>query len=537
MDNKPQNRYSVIALYVSLAAVIASIVAGAASYFISTGALTVTYGQTIKLALQISAALIPIGLAVYAILEPDMVRRFLSGRQARYGSNAFVTILAFVGIVFVVNYMVATNTQLVAIHKDLTENKVNTLSPEMIQAMQTLPGQLTATDFSTQTDDTARTLFDKMRAESNGLFDYSFVNPDKNPGAAKDAGITGDGKILLEMNGRREIAEYADESTILTAYNRILNPEERTVYFLTGHQEHDVEGSGDNPMTRVKDILEKKNITVKTLNLIAENAIPSDAKAIVIAGPQIPLSSKEVDLLNTFAINGGGLVVMEDVTPLTNFGDAADPLAEMLSNTWGLTLRNDFVVDPANGSAFSNAVGSFFDNNSTITRSFVNQVVIMPLTRSIDVGTPDGFITTSLVQTTPGAGSQTAWGETDFTPLVSNASSPAFDPTTDALGPLTLAASSTKSDGGVAIVFGTSNFATDQNFDAYGNGDLLVNAISYAAGEGNTVDVTPKDTSTRTYLPASQGVSLLTYIGVICLLPGLAIGGGIYTWAARRRRG
>ena len=173
MDNQPQNRYSVIALYLAVVAVIAVIVAGVANYLVGVGALTTTNPQVYKLALQISAALIPVSLAAYAILEPDMVRHFLSGRQARYGSNALVTILAFTGIVFVVNYMMATNADLIALKWDLTENKANTLSPEMIRSMETLPGDLTATGYFAQTPtDSARELFDDMRSKSNGRFNF-----------------------------------------------------------------------------------------------------------------------------------------------------------------------------------------------------------------------------------------------------------------------------------------------------------------------------------------------------------------------------
>jgi putative copper export protein len=55
-----------------------------------------------NLALQISLAFIPIGLAIFGILDPDRVRRALTGRQARYGSNALVLVIAFVTIVVVI---------------------------------------------------------------------------------------------------------------------------------------------------------------------------------------------------------------------------------------------------------------------------------------------------------------------------------------------------------------------------------------------------------------------------------------------------
>lgn len=534
MDDKPQNRYSIIALIVSLIALIVTLVAGALNILINIGSFTPTSPETYTTILQISAALILIGLAVYAILEPESVRGFLSGRQARYGSNALILILAFTGIVVVSNYLMATNADLVALKLDLTENKANTLSPEMIQAMETLPGNLTATGFfsSQMPTDTARQLFDNMKASSNGKFTYSFIDPDKNPVAAKEAGVTGDGKILLEMNGRKEIAAYTGEAEILTAMNRILNPEQRTVYFLTGHGERDINGSDQNAFSRARDTLEKKNFTVKTLNLLAENAIPADAKAVVIAGPTKPISANESGLLINYALHGGALVIMEDPLPLTDFGDSPDPLANSLDSMWGLRLRNDFVVDTASPS-IQNAIGAVFDPASPITQT-ITQVAILPLTRSIEIKTLDGFTQTSLVQTSP---SSQAWGETDFTALQGSAASVSLDPATDTPGPITLVASSEKQDGGRVVVIGSSVFATDQGFDAYGNSDLFVNAVAWAAGQGKTMDVTPKDSTTRTFQPPSQGIGIALYFGTVCGIPGLMLAAGIYAWASRRRRG
>ncbi len=61
--------------------------------------------RQMSLALQISLALIIIGLALYALLDPDKIRQLLTGRQARYGSNALILVLAFIGIVVVINYL------------------------------------------------------------------------------------------------------------------------------------------------------------------------------------------------------------------------------------------------------------------------------------------------------------------------------------------------------------------------------------------------------------------------------------------------
>ena len=99
--------------------------------------------ETIPQWIGISAAVLVLGLAVYGILNPDGARRFFTGRQARYGSNAAILALAFVGILFIVNLLVYQNPK----SFDVTEDQQHTLSPETVRALATLPDKVTAIAF------------------------------------------------------------------------------------------------------------------------------------------------------------------------------------------------------------------------------------------------------------------------------------------------------------------------------------------------------------------------------------------------------
>src|SRR6266508_1186994 len=303
-DKKKQSatrarNYSILALVFALLACIATFFLGIIRGLVSMQIFTVTNVENIQRYLLVSVGLIILGLATYAIMEPDRVRRFFTGRQARYGSNALVMSLAFLGILIVGNVLAYQNPVPIA---DLTEDKTNTLSPELASALKTLPDKVTATGFFSQNSptDSADKLLNNIKANSNDKFDYNFINPDRDPQAAKDAGITGDGKILLQMGDHKEIVAGASESEILKGMLRLLNPGNNVVYFLTGHGERDIEQASETSMTRAKSTLESKNYTVKTLNLLSENKIPDDARLIVIAGPAKPVSDAEVKLLKDY---------------------------------------------------------------------------------------------------------------------------------------------------------------------------------------------------------------------------------------------
>src|ERR1043165_5117293 len=89
--------YSILALIFALLACVATFFLGITRGLVSMQVLPVLQAADVNRWLLVSAGLIILGLAAYAIMEPDRVRRFFTGRHARYGSNALIMSLAFVG--------------------------------------------------------------------------------------------------------------------------------------------------------------------------------------------------------------------------------------------------------------------------------------------------------------------------------------------------------------------------------------------------------------------------------------------------------
>ncbi|HRQ22854.1 MAG TPA: hypothetical protein PLF42_05410, partial [Anaerolineales bacterium] len=142
---KNQNaQYAFIGLILALVACIATGLLASANVLIRLEMFRLEASQkaTLDIALQVSIGLLVIGLAAYAILSPDTVRRFLTGRQARYGSNSLILTLAFLGILFVANYLVYNNPGLLGEPWDLTADKSNTLAPETLDVLRRLPGNV-----------------------------------------------------------------------------------------------------------------------------------------------------------------------------------------------------------------------------------------------------------------------------------------------------------------------------------------------------------------------------------------------------------
>jgi ABC-type uncharacterized transport system involved in gliding motility auxiliary subunit len=484
--------------------------------------------QQFSLAVKIGLGITVIGLASFAILDPQRVRVALTGRQARYGSNTLIMSLAFVGILLVINYLGFTNAK----RWDLTANKTNTLSQETLDALKKLPQTVSAEAFFTSRTPsaTAHTLLENYKANSGGKFDYKIIDPEQNPVAAQAAKITTDGTIVLQMGQLMQPADTADEAGITTALIHLISPGERTVYFLTGHGEHDPTASGNSSYSQAMTILKNKNYTVKTLNLLVDQKIPDDALTIIIGGPQKPLSTDEVKLLQDYVAAGHSLVVMEDPTLVTEFGDSPDPLAEYLKATWGITLGNDFIVDTTSNSA-NVAIASQYGSH-LITQKLQGMVTVFPNSRSVSSTTLQGITPTTLVTT-----GQSSWAETDLAGLKNN-QVPTPEPGKDIIGtvPIAVAAENT-TQGSRMVVIGNSTFAIDNYFGDYGNGDFLINSIDWAAKQDTLINLTPKTQTNQVVVPPLKSSLSLIFLGSVIGLPGLVLISGILVWIQRRRRG
>lgn len=519
--NPAWRRFAPLGLYLALLAGLAA----AGLYIVQ---------REFNLYLQISLGLVLIGLALFAILDPEQVRVALTGRQARYGSNALVMSLAFIGILVVINYLVFQNSK----RWDLTENQQFTLAPETIDTLESLPAPVKATGFYTPALSTtyAQGLLDQYKFHGGGKFDYEFINPEENQLAAREAGISRNGTVVLSMGGNSEQVTLVTEQELTSALVRLISPETRVVYFLTGHGEFGLEASQEGSYSQAKSVLERKNYAVQQLNLLATNQIPEDASVIVIAGPSQPLTQAEVDLLATFLDGGGSLFVMQEPSLLTDFGDSPDPLADYLSETWGIILGDDLVVDLTSGQPFLAVANQYAQH--VITEKVQGLVSFYPTARSV-VASPDSpYSLVTLVQT-----SDQSWAETDLETLRNSAQSgetPQIQPDegVDLMGPVPLAVLGENTlQGSRVVVFGDAEFGSDAYFNQFGNGDMFVNTIDWATDQENLINLTPKANTTRLLVPPGRYTMNLILLGSVFLLPGLVLLGGVLVFFQRRRRG
>lgn len=476
-----------------------------------------------------SLAAFVIGLALFALLDPKRIRTLLQGRQARHGSNAFITLVAVTGIIFVVNLITYQNPKAM----DWTQDKSHTLAPETIATLEALPEPVEAIGFFTAnySSASAEELLTDFKNNSDGKFDFRFINPESNPTLAQQYNVTRDGTIVFVMGERQELISYPTEQNVTNALVRLINPEQRVVYFMTGHGESEVENASETAYTRVNALLTAKNYTVQALNLRAENQIPEDAVAIVIAGPRGPISESEAALLQAYLESGGSLVILEDPTVLTSKGSEADAFEAYLASAWGVTFNNDIVIDPSSN-PLTFAISYSYGSHPITDEMLASMITFFPIARSLTVSIGNTELQTSgLVYTI-----ERAWGETDFDSIADNTFQ--YDAGADVGGPILIASAIENiTTGARLVVFGNSSFASDTYVDQYGNADLIINSIDWAAKQDELLNLTVKTATTRSLLPISTFAWLMLGLLFILIIPGIIIAGGVISWLVRRAKG
>jgi hypothetical protein len=316
--------------------------------------------------------------------------------------------------------------------------------------------------------------FDSADEFQNGLAHVTVLG--------KEAYVTTTGSFVVNpfpgTTPREEKARIAAEAARSKAIIKVQQSGAMKVYFIQGHGEKNPADTEHGGYTAAKKALEDKGYKVETVNLASEATIPAEAKVLVLAGPTTEPSPQELQYLNGFLNDGGGLLVMVDPAPAISL--------EPFLKGWGVKVDNDIVLDVSGAGRLIGAGPSvplvIKYENQKITEHF-QAATFYPMSRSVKPAkeTVSGVNVEILFKS-----NVNSWGETDL-----KNSDATFDEKTDLKGPLSLAVAVTKDvrpamDAGPGakarmVVVGDSDFPTNAYFQMQGNGNMFLNMVNWLA--------------------------------------------------------
>jgi ABC-type uncharacterized transport system involved in gliding motility auxiliary subunit len=478
--------------------------------------------------------------AIYLFAKFTQVRQAVTGRAARYGSNALIVTIAFIGIVAVINFM----GQRYAFRKDLTANQQYTLSPLTVQVLQDLKEPVQAVAFFTQDNGQSKQdVQDRLREYSRitDKLTYKFYDPQADPQIANDYKVQFDGVVVLERGTRRENALQTDEQGLTNAILKVSQDKQSSIYFTTGHGEHGPKETGDNSYSLMNSALETENYKVAVLDLkTLTDTLPSDITALVIAGPRQPFDSAEAKIVKDYLDKNGRVLLLLDPTPLDN-PQLKTGLEDLLKD-WGINVRNDVVYDPKqgmSGRAQVPVVNSY--RSHAVTKDLTGQTTFFPSARSLEtlVGSGSSRTPITLFST-----SDQSWGETDFASVKSQTAK--FDDKVDTKGPLDLAdvVEGTGDNPARLIVVGNSTFIADSNLRArgitqsgqqimFGNGLLFGNMIHWLAGQETLIAIPAKTANSSQIVMTTEQGAFVFWSSFLLIPVAILIIGALVWWRRR----
>jgi ABC-type uncharacterized transport system involved in gliding motility auxiliary subunit len=453
----------------------------------------------------------------------------LKARQTRYVAYATLYIVVALAVVTVANVLADRNDK----SYDATANKRYSLSDQTIKVVKGLKQDATITYFAQDSQfGTAKDKLD-MYANLSPKVHVVYVDPDKKPLVATHAGFKNLNTAIVQVGANKNEAKSISEEDLTGAIIRDLKNTARTVCFVTGSGEHQIDDSGRSGYSRLKDLIAKDDYQGKSIDLLQKAEVPSDCTVLVVGGPRGDYQQPEVDALKKYVEDGGRALILLD-PPLKvgreEIGDN-EPLASLLGS-WGVTPNKDLILDfnPVGqlaGLGPQVALVTRYDSHP-IVNEMKGTATGFPLSRSLATKNADKTTVEKLFDSSESSLS---------TPKLDSDRIDPSDPK-NKKGPLTIAAAGTYKTGkensqGRFVVVGSSLWAANSFLPFNGNRDLALNTINWLSSDEDLISIRPKEPEDRKLMMTRAQVR---WVGItsLLLIPLIVIGTGISVWWRRR---
>jgi len=455
--------------------------------------------------------------------------QFIRARQTKYAAYATAYILVVLAIIAIANILGDRYNKTY----DGTANKRFSLSDQTAKIVKGLKQDAHISYFGRPSDfRQGRDTLDQY-ANLSPKIHVEYIDAEKEPQRTRAANVRTIPTAIVEIGDRKEEAKSLNEEGVTGAFIRDLKNNTRTVCFVTGSGEHQIDDSGRDGYSRLKELLGKDEYAAKSINLLQKAQVPNDCTVLVIGGPKSDYQQPEVDAIKKFVEDGGRALLMLD--PPLKLGRSEisdnDSLASLLQS-WGVSIEKDLILD-------LNPIGQLFGLGPQValvgsyeSHPIVNEIkgsnTGFPLARSLDVKSGEK------------ANAQKLFSSSDSSLATVNLSSPSVD-TRDPKnkkGPLALAAAGTYNTGkentqGRFVVVGSSSWAANSFIGFSANRDLALNAMNWLSSDEDLISIRPKEQDDRRITMTRAQMTWVRTTSQF-LLPVVVVVAGVAVWWRRR---
>jgi ABC-type uncharacterized transport system involved in gliding motility auxiliary subunit len=430
-----------------------------------------------------------------------------SRRSTRFGLNTGASILFLAAIlIFLQTFSTRYNARI-----DTTSNRRFSLAPQTSNILAGLDREIRFSCFFKETTTGKKELEDLLEEyhSSNNLIIYDFIDPDKDPVAARRYEVESYGTIVVESGGLQEKIYGISEDELTNTILKVTRTEKKKIYFVTGHGEKSIEDTDPEGINKLKEAILDENYEVEEILTLREEGIPGDCEILVVAAAEKDMFATESAAMARYLSEGGKLLIL--LEPILDLPELYE-----LINRNGIEIGDDVVIDRFGrvlaGNFLTPVVNQYGDH--PITKGFAH-ASFFPQARSIGkTEEPSGEAEVVIIAST----GESAYAETNIDAILEEGKTQ-YEGEQDLAGPVGLAAVATveidttalqgarrRGSNSRVVVFGDSDFASNSYFDLGGNKDLIMNTIGWLAEEGDLIAIRPKDSlSQPVMLTARQG--------------------------------
>ncbi len=489
--------------------------------------------------------------------------RFNEFRLARRfrAANRTVQIVLGLSLILALNFLAAKYFSRI----DLTESGTYTLAPESkayireleqpVKIIVTIPNDPDVPELVQIHQHLSKLLREYEAAgmrDGNSYVDVEFVDIYRQRKRAQELAnnykLTQENVILVAMGDRtreirqadlfevknNEIRGFRGEKAITSAIIDVSSKKTDKIYFLVGHGEMRLDDVDPlRGLSQLESFLRERNYALATLDLAVDEDVPADADLIVVPSPQASLLPEEVEKLRRYMSDRNGrMIVLIDPGRRHGMDD--------LFYDWGVLADDMSVVDE--GPDYRAQGGDLIIRRFAehpITDLLVEYQITALFGQPRPVRTDPASLDDERLQVTQIVGtSEQSWGERDY-----RSQQPArFDEGRDLNGPISIATVSTRSagsdlgitiPGGRFVVFGNSDFITNNRLRAFGNRTLFFNSVNWALARTSLLNIATRPLESYQIVMSEHDLKrMFIYFAI---LPAATAVFGLFIFLLRRR--
>ncbi len=295
--------------------------------------------------------------------KDSKIKRLFKSRKLRKGSFSIMFIAVFVAVVIVLNMVASLLTEKIpALTFDFSTTKTTQLSQDTIDFLQTIKKEVTITVLADENQYTsaneyylmANTVLKQYHNQNNKIT-VKYIDLTANPTFVSkypDDTLSG-GNYIVECGDKHRILTNSDlfnitqdmygssqveslevEPAVTTAILNVTSDNQTKIRF--------IDGFGDYDASAFKELLEKNNYDVASINTLTEN-IEESVEALVLFMPSVDLDDTSIQKIKDFLNNNGNYG--KDLFYVALPQKVEMPKFNAFLEEWGMKLGDGIVAE------------------------------------------------------------------------------------------------------------------------------------------------------------------------------------------------